>query len=225
MPSFDTSTPDTTTPHPATLRSASVRSATVTHGTSRRTVLRTVGRWMVSFAGYPLGGYAAFLLTGRVDAPDSALTGGLLTGLILGAVQAWAMGPARPGTRSWAWSWSLATGVGLMVGVAAGAALVSYETDLGSLVLQGAVSGAVVGIAQAAVLYRRLGDLVLAWPFFLTGTFALGWATTTSAGIDVDQQFTMFGSSGALVAALLTSALPLVLRASGQQVSQERGLI
>ena len=170
---------------------------------------------MVSFAGYPLGGYAALLLTGRVDAPGPALAGGLLTGLILGAIQVWAMGSARPRPRSrrrlWAWAWIGATGAGLMVGVAAGAALVDYQTDLGSLVLQGAVSGALVGIAQAAVLYRRLGALVLVWPLYLGGTFALGWAVTTSAGIDVDQQFTIFGSSGALVAALLTSVLPLAL--------------
>jgi hypothetical protein len=178
---------------------------------SRRATGRAVGRWMASFAGYPLGGYAAFLLTGRVDAPGPALAGGLLTGLILGAVQIWAMGLARPQPRVWAWAWILATGAGLTVGVAAGAALVDYQTDLGSLVLQGAVSGALLGSAQGTVLYRRLGALVLAWPFFLGGTFALGWAVTTSAGIDVDQQFTIFGSSGALVAALLTSVLPLAL--------------
>jgi hypothetical protein len=73
------------------------------------------------------------------------------------------------------------------------------------------VSGAVVGLAQAAVLARRLGAVVLAWPFFLSGTYALAWAITTAAGIDVDQQFTIFGASGALIAALLTSVLPLVL--------------
>jgi hypothetical protein len=162
---------------------------------------------MVSFTGYPLGGYAALLLTGRVDTPVAALAGGLVTGVILGAVQAWALGPERPALLVWI----LATGTGLMAGVAAGAALVDYQTDLASLAVQGAVSGAVAGIAQAAVLYRRLGAFVVLWPLFLGGTFALGWTVTTSVGIDVDQQFTIFGSSGALVAALLTSVLPLVL--------------
>ncbi len=47
---------------------------------------------MVSFVGYPVGGYAALLLTGRVDGPGPALAGGLLTGAVLGAVQVWAMG-------------------------------------------------------------------------------------------------------------------------------------
>ena len=168
---------------------------------------RSIGRWMVSFAGYPLGGYAAFLLTGRVDSPGPALAGGLLTGAILGAIQVWAMGQARPRPLAWI----IATAVGLMAGVAAGAALVDYQTDLGSLVVQGAVGGALVGIAQAVVLVPRLGALAFVWPLFLSGTFAIGWAITTSAGIDVDQQFTIFGSSGALVATLLTAVLPLVL--------------
>jgi hypothetical protein len=161
----------------------------------------------VSFAGYPLGGYAAFLTTGRVDDPVSALAGGLLTGAILGAVQAWAMGARAPRRLTWI----LASALGMMAGVAAGAALVDYHTDLGSLVVQGAVSGALVGAAQAVVLAPRLGALAWVWPLFLSGTFAVGWAVTTSAGIDVDQQFTIFGSSGALVGTLLTAVLPLVL--------------
>jgi len=193
--------------HTSPPRPASPSTAETTRRVPRRTPVRTVGRWMVSFAGYPLGGFAALLLTGPVDGPGPALAGGLLTGVILGAVQAWAIGQSclRPLT------WVLATGAGMMTGVAVGAASVDYQTDLSSLVVQGAVTGTVVGIAQAAVLYRRLGALVLVWPLFLCGTFALGWAVTTYAGIDVDQQFTVFGSSGALVAALLTSMLPLVL--------------
>ena len=168
---------------------------------------RSIGRWMVSSAGYPLGGYAAVLLTGRADSPGPALAGGLLTGAILGAIQVWAMGQARPRPLTWI----IATAVGLMAGVAAGAALVDYQTDLGSLVVQGAIGGALVGITQSAVLVPRLGVVAFVWPLFLSATFAIGWAITTSIGIDVDQQFTIFGSSGALVATLLTAVLPLVL--------------
>jgi hypothetical protein len=188
------------------LHTSSPRTAPVS-GPSRRTTLRTIGRWMVSFTGYPLGGYAAFLITGRVDGPGPALAGGLITGLVLGGIQAWAMNQAQP-LRS---TWIAASGVGLMVGVALGAAMVDYRTDLSSLVTQGAVSGALLGLAQAAVLLRHVGSVVLLWPLFLAGTFALGWSVTTGAGIDVDQQFTVFGSSGALVATLLTCVLPLVL--------------
>lgn len=167
-------------------------------------------RWMASFTGYPLGGYTAMLLTGPVDGVGPALTGALLTGVILGAIQAWAMGDARPRPVAWI----LATTIGLMAGLALGAALVDYRTDLGSLVLQGAVSGALVGLAQAVVLLPRIGTLALAWPVALSGIWAIGWRITTSLGIDVDQQFTIFGSSGAIVATLLTAVLPLVLNRS-----------
>jgi hypothetical protein len=181
---------------------------------------RTIRRWLVSFAGYPLGGYAAFLLTGRVDGPGPALTGGLVTGAVLGAFQAWAMGPGR--IRPLAWI--LATAIGLTAGVAAGAALVDYRTDLGSLVAQGAVGGALLGMAQAVVLLPRLGPVALVWPLLLSGTFAVGWTVTTFAGIGVDQQFTIFGSSGALVATFLTAILPLVLdsRHATEEVQHRR---
>jgi hypothetical protein len=37
--------------------------------------------------------------------------------------------------------------------------------------------------------------------------FAAGWATTTLGGIDVDQQFTVFGAFGAVVFMLLSGLL------------------
>jgi hypothetical protein len=171
---------------------------------------RALGRWLVSFLGYPLGGYTALLLTGRVDSPGPAIAGGLLTGVVLGAFQVWSMGAAGPRPLAWI----LLTTVGLTAGITLGAALVDYQTDIGSLAFQGAVTGVLLGVAQAVVLVPRLGALALAWPLFLAGTFAIGWAVTTSAGIDVDQQFTIFGASGALVATFLTAVLPLRLNAT-----------
>lgn len=168
---------------------------------------RTIARWAVSFVGFPLGGLAAMTLVGPVDSPASAVVGGLLTGAVLGAVQGWAL---RAKGRSLV-AWSAATAVGLGAGLAVGAAAVSYGTGLGDLVVQGAVSGAAVGIAQAVLLRRRLGALALAWPAYLAVVWALGWAITTSIGVEVDERFTVFGSSGAVVVAILTSVLPLVL--------------
>jgi hypothetical protein len=88
---------------------------------------------------------------------------------------------------------------------------VDYQTDLGSLATQGAICGAAIGVAQAAVLYRRLGRIVLAWPATLAGLWALGWTITSSAGIDVEAQYTVFGSSGAIVVTAATSVLAIVL--------------
>jgi hypothetical protein len=163
---------------------------------------------VLSFLGFPLGGLAAWLLIGPVIDTTSAVTGGLLTGAILGAVQAWALRADRRLLITWA----VATAVGLAVGLAAGAAVVGFSTGLADLALQGVISGAGVGLAQAAVLWQRTGPLALAWPAYLASVWAAGWTVTTLAGIGVSEQFTVFGSSGAVAAALLTSVLPLVLR-------------
>ena len=77
--------------------------------------------------------------------------------------------------------------------------------------MQGVISGLAVGIAQALVLRHRLGRLALVWPAALPIVWALGWVVTTSIGIAVDQQFIVFGASGALVVTALTAVLPLIL--------------
>ena len=168
---------------------------------------RIAGRWMVSFLGFPIGGYAAFLLIGPVDSLIPSLVGGLLTGAVLGAVQVWALGRARPSTGRWI----IATALGLMVGLGVGAAIVGYQTTLSALLVQGAVTGFAVGAAQALVLAPRLGRVALAWPAALTVIWAVGWAVTYAFGIQVEEQFTVFGSSGAVVVTALTAAIPLIL--------------
>ncbi len=168
---------------------------------------RTVVRWMISFVGFPLGGLLAMILTGPVDSIASALAGGLVTGVVLGVVQAWALRLDRRRIMAWA----LATALGLAVGLTVGASIVDFGTTMSDLALQGAVTGAVVGLAQAVVLRSRAGDVALAWPMYLAATYALGWVMTTAGGIAVEDQFTTFGSFGALAAALLTSVLPVFL--------------
>jgi hypothetical protein len=188
--------------HMSTLETASARLRPA--GTAQP---RIVLRWLVSFAGFPLGGLAAWTF-GPVDDPASAAVGGLVTGVVLGAVQAWALGRALPRRRAWV----AATAVGLMVGLVLATWLVDYRTDLSALALQGAVTGAVVGAAQATLLLPRLGRIAVGWPVVLAGAWTVGWVVTTSGGIDVDQQFTVFGAEGAIVVALLTSVLPVLLR-------------
>ncbi len=169
----------------------------------------TPWRWVASFAGFPLGGLAAMTLTGPVDGTAAALAGGLVTGAVLGAAQAWAL---KAGRRV-ATAWVAATAAGLGVGLAAGASLVDFQTGLAQLATQGAVTGAVVGLAQAVVLRSsgRFGVAALLWPAYLALVWALGWTVTTAVGVQVEEQFTVFGAAGAITVALLTSVLPLVL--------------
>lgn len=167
----------------------------------------TALRWMPTFLGFPLGGYTAHLIVGPIDAVAPAIVGGAITGAILGFVQ-W-LGMRRTGPSPV--RWVVATAAGFAVGLGAGAAAVGYDTNTGALALQGAVCGAAVGAAQAVVLHRQLGRIVLVWPAFIAGLWAFGWTITASAGIDVESQYTVFGSSGALVVTAATAVLAIAL--------------
>jgi hypothetical protein len=165
---------------------------------------RSALRWLPTFVGFPLGGFAAELIAGPVDGLAAALLGGAVTGVVLGVVQAWGMGSNGPPAHRWI----AATTAGLTVGLALGSAAVGYGTGLGDLVVQGAICGLAIGIAQALVLRGRVGYV---WAPALSALWALGWATTTSIGIDVETQYAVFGSSGALVVTVTTAALPVLL--------------
>jgi len=168
---------------------------------------RAAVRWVVTFVGFPAGGLAAMLLVGPVDTVTIALAGGLITGTILGAAQAWGLRRSGPDALRWV----AATGVGLSIGLGIGATSVGFRTSLAALVVQGAVCGLAVGAAQALALGRRLGRIAVAWPAVLAAIWALGWAITYAAGIAVNEQFTIFGSSGAVAVTALTAILPVLL--------------
>ncbi len=169
---------------------------------------RVIGRWMTSFAGFPLGAVAAKLVAGPIDATTAALVGGAVSGAVLGAAQSWGMGRGGPATRIWV----AATALGLALGLTIGATVVDFGTDVTSLVVQGAICGGAVGAAQALALGRRAGRLATLWPFALAALWALGWAITTVIGVEVDEQFTVFGSSGAITVTAATAVLPFAIR-------------
>ncbi len=180
-------------------------------------VARPALRWLASFVGFPVGGLAAMLLVGPVDSTAAAVLGGLVTGTVLGAAQAVAL---RADRRT-AVRWVVATAVGLAAGLSLGSRLAGFGTELADLALQGAVSGALVGLAQAIALrttaLRRVGALAAAWPAYLAGAWALGWTVTTSVGVQVEEQFTVFGAAGAITVAALTSVLPILLSRSSRR--------
>lgn len=179
-------------------------------GRTRIPSRRAATRWMATFLGIPLAGYAGWLVSGPVDSVGAALLGGVITGAALGAVQAWGLGRNRPPAAAWI----AATALGLMTGLGIGATAVGYDTGLTALVIQGAVSGLAVGLAQALVLLPRLGVVAFAWPPALAAIWVAGWATSTAIGVDVGQQFVIYGASGALVVTALTVILPLTLNRS-----------
>jgi hypothetical protein len=161
-------------------------------------------RWVAVALAFPIAGYIGWGVGGHVDAVGAALAGGALTGAGLGAVEWW----AAKGVLGGAAAWISVSAVGYAGGLAAGAALVGYETDLGALAVMGLVSGAVLGGAQGLVLARQgRRALALPWAAAMPVLFAIGWSATTLGGIDVDKQFTVFGAFGAVVFMLLSGLL------------------
>jgi hypothetical protein len=169
----------------------------------RMGAIKIVLAWIgVTLIAFPLAGYAGWGIGGHVDGVAPALIGGAVTGTGIGLVQ-WMflrrdldIGPV----------WIVATGVALAAGLSIGAAVVGYETTASQLAIMGAISGAPVGIAQGILLRDRF-SLWHAWMVAMPALFALGWVTTESFGIDVANQFTVFGASGCIVFGLLSGLL------------------
>jgi hypothetical protein len=160
--------------------------------------------WVATAVALPVSGYVAWKTSGPVDSAAAAIAGGAITGAALGTVQWW----AAKGALGRARYWIAASAGGYAVGLAGGAALVGYDTDLGSLALMGLVSGASLGAAQGLTLARR-GDrrLAVAWGAAMPILFALAWSATSAAGVSVEEQFTVFGAAGAFPFMLLTGLL------------------
>jgi hypothetical protein len=141
-------------------------------------------RWMAVWPAFPVAGLIGWTIGGRVDAVDAALVGGALTAAGLGAAEWWAGKGALGRPAPWIGS----SAAGYAVGLAAGAALVGYETDLGALALMGLVSGAALGAAHGLVLapQGRRG-LLVRWALAMPVLFALGWsvaAVRVAPGLD-----------------------------------------
>jgi hypothetical protein len=158
-------------------------------------------RWVAVAVAFPVAGLIGWKVGGRVDAVEAALVGGALTGAGLGAVQWWAASGALGRAAAWIGSGA----AGYAGGLAAGAALVGYDTGLGDLAAMGAVSGLGLGAAQGLALAAQgRTRLALAWAAAMPVLLALGWSATTAGGISVEDQFTVFGASGAVVFTLLS---------------------
>jgi hypothetical protein len=119
-------------------------------GASRPSFPRTWLIWTAGFLAFPVAGLAGTAVAGRVDSPAAALLGGAVTGLVIGAGQA-VVSSRRLDPRRWI----PATAAGMSLGLLLGAATVDYRTSLADLALMGALTGLVLGVAQAVALPRR----------------------------------------------------------------------
>jgi hypothetical protein len=171
------------------------------HDATRPPFLRTWLIWTAGFLAFPIAGLAGTAVAGRVDDPLAAVLGGAVAGIVIGAAQALASRRRLDPRR-----WIPATAAGMGLGLLLGASTVDYRTSLADLTLMGALTGVVLGAAQALALPRhtRLGYL---WGVAMPALWALGWTATTLGGIAVEEQFTIFGAYGAITFSALSGLL------------------
>jgi hypothetical protein len=155
--------------------------------------------WALAFLGFPLGGVVASALIGPITTPLDGALGGAVTGAVLGAAQ-WLALRRRLPLSPW---WIAATALGMGAGLALGIALMGTSTDGAALPLRGLITGTSIGIAQF-VLLRGVSGRAPVWALIVALGWALGWMITRAVGVDLAQQWAVFGSSGALLFQLLT---------------------
>ena len=172
--------------------------------------------WVAVGLAFPVAGYIGWAISGPVDTAVAALIGGAITGAGLAAAQWWAAKETlgRPA------AWISSGAAGYAVGLAAGAATVGYDTDIGSLALMGLISGASLGLAQGLVLaHQGHRTLAAAWAAAMPALFGLGWIPSTAIGVSVEDQFTVFGAAGALLFMLVSGLLVARFAPSNTQVA------
>jgi uncharacterized membrane protein len=170
---------------------------------------RTWLLWTAGFLAFPIGGALATAATGRVNDFGSALLGGLIVGAVIGAGQ-WLVARRLLGDPR---AWIAATAVAMGIGLAVGAWVVGYGTSLSELALMGFITGIPLGAAQAYLLRDRLANAWV-WAAAMPLLWALGWTVSTFIGVSVDNQFAVFGASGAITFMALSGVLLDRLRAA-----------
>ena len=174
----------------------------------RRFNLKAWLLWTAGFLAFPIAGILAEALTGRINDASSALVGGMVAGAVIGTGQ-WLVARRLLDAQTWIPATALAMGIGLAIG----ARVVGYGTSLGELVLMGAITGIPLGAAQAYLLRDRVANAWV-WAAAVPLLWALGWTVSTFIGVDVDQQFAVFGASGAITFMALSGVLLDRLRAA-----------
>jgi len=164
--------------------------------------------WTVGFLAFPIAGILADAVTGRINDFSSALVGGMVAGAVIGTGQ-WLVARRLLEAQTWIPATALAMGIGLAIG----AWVVGYGTSLGELVLMGVITGIPLGAAQAYLLRDRLANAWV-WAAAVPLLWALGWTVSTFIGVSVDNQFAIFGASGAITFMALSGVLLDRLRAA-----------
>jgi hypothetical protein len=154
-------------------------------------------RWLPTFLAFPLGGLLAIEIVGGLDGPLAGAAGGAITGAVVGLAQWLAL---RPYVGR---DWIAVTAAATAFGMATAAAVTGAGTQVVDVVVTGAVAGAVLGAAQS-ILLTDSRRAAAAWTVVTATAWAVGWLITSQVIVDLDRGHHVFGSTGAIVATLLT---------------------
>jgi hypothetical protein len=165
----------------------------------RSTEWRFWAAWGLAFLGFPIGGLAAIGLVGGVE----SILDGVIAGVACGAVIGWVQWLVLRRRLSLPRSWIVASSLGMAGGLALTLAFFGTSTTGSVLLLRGASTGLLIGLAQWVVLP---GSVPRAWVWVPTvaAGWALGWAVTRASGLDLTPNFAVFGATGALAFQALT---------------------
>jgi len=159
-----------------------------------------IGRWLLAFLGFPLGGLVIYLVIGAVDSPLKGVIGGAIAGAFIGTAQWLALRPSQPVPATWI----VATSVALALGVGLSSALFGTGTDTTAIVNRAAFTGIILGVAQAGVFQGSLGASIL-WVIAVALAYTIAWPVTRLViKENVQQGFVVFGSSGAILFQFIT---------------------
>jgi hypothetical protein len=164
-------------------------------------------RWLPTFLAFPAGGLITIATVGSLEGPVSGAVGGLIAGAVIGTAQWLALGTTK--------RWIAYTAGAMSAGTAVAAVVTGAGTELQDLMVTGLIAGAAVGAAQGTIL-----GATAAWTAITAASWSLAWLVTyTVVGVHADDGFFVFGSSGALVATIITGLALRALQDSRQAVA------
>ncbi|GAA1992115.1 hypothetical protein [Microbacterium pumilum] len=157
-------------------------------------------RWIPTFLAFPLAGLLATLVAGPSRSPLTALAVGAIVGAVVGGAQWLALG------RLVDWRWAVGTLGAVAVSSAISMFVVGPPVTTVAGMVTGLITGVAVGAAQAPVL-RRGWRIGLVWTATVGVSWAAAWGITSVVIVDLDRGHAVFGSSGALVATIVTGVV------------------
>jgi hypothetical protein len=160
-------------------------------------------RWVPTLLAFPIGGALAKIAFGGASNLGKSVGGGLIVGITVGLIQFIALKKYGIST-----SWIATTAIATVVAAVINSLAFSFKFDTASLTGSGLVAGLLVGIAQSISQSRDL-RFVFVWSISTMVAWGIAWFITSKVIVDPEDQYQIFGSSGALIA---TVGLGFVLK-------------